>query len=87
MAKSLDAIVPRTRSLNLMIFLACTSIIGVSLYMEHVLLLPPCGLCITQRVFVILVGQLCLASAIHNPPAMGTPNYSFAHVGMGLRCG
>lgn len=78
MANSLLAMIPRSRTLNLLIFLACTSIIGVALYMEHVMLLQPCGLCITQRVFVILVGFICLASAIHNPGETGVRNYALA---------
>lgn len=66
MAKLL-AMIPGTRTVNFLIFTACTSMILIALYMEHVMLLQPCGLCITQRVFVILTGLVCLASAIHNP--------------------
>ncbi len=78
MANTLLSLIPRSRTLNLLIFLACTSIIGVALYMEHVMLLQPCGLCITQRVFVILVGFICLAAAVHNPGEIGTRNYGLA---------
>lgn len=70
--------VPSSRTLNFIIFAVCVSTIGVALYMEHVMLLSPCGLCITQRVFVILVGFTCLASAIHNPGPQGTRTYAFA---------
>lgn len=82
MANSLSTLVPSTRKLNILIFLACTSIIGVALYMEHVMLLQPCGLCITQRVFVILVGLICLASAIHNPSEKAVKNYALAAAAM-----
>ena len=57
----LVAMIPGSRNLNLLIFVACTSMILIALYMEHVMLLQPCGLCITQRVFVILTGLVCLA--------------------------
>lgn len=66
------AMIPGTRTVNLLIFAACTSMILIALYMEHVMLLQPCGLCITQRVFVILTGLVCLASAIHNPDSKKT---------------
>ena len=70
--------IPSNRILNLSIFLLCVITIGIVLYMEHVMLLSPCGLCITQRVFVILCGFVCLASAIHNPRATGQKIYAFA---------
>lgn len=76
MAKLL-AMLPNSRTLNLLLFLACTTIILIALYMEHVMMLQPCGLCITQRVFVILVGLVCLAAAIHNPPVATRRNYAF----------
>lgn len=42
-----------------------------ALYLQHVVGEHPCPLCITQRVFVILVGLLALAAALHNPAAIG----------------
>jgi len=82
MATSLLDAIPGSRNLNFLIFIACTSIIGVALYMEHVMLLQPCGLCITQRVFVILVGLICLASALHKTGEAGRRNYAFAAASM-----
>ena len=82
MTQSILALIPRTRKLNLMIFVACTSIIAIALYMEHVMLLQPCGLCITQRVFVILVGLFCLASPIHNPDEKVVKNYALGAAAM-----
>jgi disulfide bond formation protein DsbB len=82
MAKSLIEMIPGSRNLNFLIFIATVSIIGVALYMEHVMLLQPCGLCITQRVFVIFVGLICLISALHNTSASGTRNYALAAAGM-----
>ena len=74
--------IPGNRTINLAIFLLCVVTIGIVLYMEHVMLLAPCGLCITQRVFVILCGFICLASAIHNPGSQGQKLYAFAGASM-----
>lgn len=46
------------------------------------MLLSPCGLCITQRVFVILCGVVCLISAIHNPGPHGQKLYAFLAASM-----
>lgn len=69
---------PNARLLNFLIFVATVLIIGAALYMEHVMLLEPCGLCITQRVFVVLAGLVCLAAAVHNPGSNGRRNYALA---------
>lgn len=78
MIDKLLAVMPKSRTLNLLIFLASVLIIGIVLYMEHVMLLEPCGLCITQRVFVVFTGLVCLAAAIHNPSAIGRRRYGMA---------
>ncbi len=74
--------IPATRIINIGVFLTCVVAIGIVLYMEHVMLLSPCGLCISQRVFIILCGVTCLASAIHNPSANGQRIYAFAGASM-----
>ena len=58
---------PSNRLLNFGVFATTVLTIAAVLYMEHVMLLAPCGLCITQRIFVVLCGLVCLAAAIHNP--------------------
>jgi len=73
---------PNARLLNFLIFVATVLIIGAALYMEHVMLLEPCGLCITQRVFVVLAGLVCLAAAVHNPGSNGRRNYALAAAAM-----
>jgi protein dithiol:quinone oxidoreductase len=80
-ARLLD-LMPNSRLLNLLIFLATALIIGGVLYMEHVMLLQPCGLCITQRVFVVLTGLVCLAAVIHNPGKQGTRHYALTAAAM-----
>jgi len=78
----MDLAIPGNRLLNLGIFLVCVIAIGIVLYMEHVMFLPPCGLCITQRIFVILCGLTCLASALHNPARNGQKIYAFVAASM-----
>lgn len=46
------------------------------------MLLSPCGLCITQRVFFILCGLVCLSSAIHNTAPHGQRTYAFIAASM-----
>lgn len=82
MLARLDDYMPNPRLLNLLIFIATATIIGGALYMEHVMMLQPCGLCITQRVFVVSVGLVCLAAAIHNPGRSGRRNYALGGAGL-----
>ena len=74
--------IPGNRIINVGVFLATVSTIVIALYMEHVMLFSPCGLCITQRVFFILCGLVCLTSAIHNPNPDGQKIYAFIAAAM-----
>ena len=65
---------PRTSSA--LILLLCITMTGTALYMEHVMGLQPCYLCITQRVFVLGVAALALLALLHNPGATGNRIYS-----------
>ncbi len=67
--------IPGNRTLNLAVFAFSMAAIGIVLYMQYVMFLPPCGLCITQRIFIILCGLACLACAIHNPGPRGQHVY------------
>ena len=57
---------PSPRQVFLLMFVACLSLILVALYMQHVMELTPCYLCITQRVFVMLTGGFALLAFLHN---------------------
>ncbi|MEQ8516490.1 MAG: disulfide bond formation protein B [Chromatocurvus sp.] len=46
------------------------------LFLQQALGLAPCPLCITQRVFVMLVGLFALAAFIHNPSGIGRRSYA-----------
>lgn len=70
--------VPRSRTINLLIFLASLGLMGVALFMQHVWGLTPCYLCIVQRVFVIVTGVIALAAFIQNPGLNGVRIYGAA---------
>lgn len=55
------------RSLFLIGFLACLALMGTALYLQHVVGLEPCPLCIVQRVCVMVFGIAMLIGALHNP--------------------
>ena len=48
------------------IFVVCTSLLGFGLYLEHVVGLEPCPLCVFQRVAYIVIALFALIGAIHN---------------------
>lgn len=58
---------PASRPFYLLAVIFCTTLMVIALYMEHVLGLVPCPLCIIQRVLVILVGLIALIAVLHNP--------------------
>lgn len=66
----------RPRSLFLLAFAGCVLLIGVALYMEHVMGLLPCPLCIVQRICILGFGLVCLIAAIHSPGRGGRVGYS-----------
>lgn len=53
----------------------CLVLLGVALYFQYVMGLEPCPLCIFQRVFVVVLGAIMLAAALHNPRAAGRRVY------------
>ncbi|TBU94036.1 disulfide bond formation protein B [Stutzerimonas kirkiae] len=64
------------RPLFFLAFLACLLIMLAALYLEHVVGLAPCPLCIVQRICVIGFGLVCLAAAIQAPARTGRRIYS-----------
>ncbi|MBB3104343.1 disulfide bond formation protein B [Azomonas macrocytogenes] len=64
------------RSIFLIAFLGCALSMAAALYLEHVVGLAPCPLCIVQRVCVIGAGLICLLGAIQNPARTGRRVYS-----------
>lgn len=72
------------RLVNLYIFLFCAALLGIALYMEHVMLLEPCPLCIMQRIFFLATGLVALAAFVHNPLARGKAIYGIVSGVMAL---
>ena len=64
------------RLTNLVIFVGCCALILIGLYMQHVMGLQPCALCITQRIFIIAVGFTALIACLHNPTYSGRRVYA-----------
>jgi len=75
---------PSVRKTNLIIFLGCVFLILVGVYLEHVMKLNPCPLCITQRAFIDVVGVLALIAFIHNPAPTGQRIYAIAGIAAAL---
>jgi len=67
---------PATRPTNLIIFLGCTALILIAFYLEYVMGMEPCPLCMTQRIFVIAVGVVALLAFLHNPAKRGVRIYA-----------
>jgi protein dithiol:quinone oxidoreductase len=60
----------------LAIALACAGLMCTALYMQEVMGLNPCYLCIVQRVFVVSTGVIALLAFFHNPGQLGIRVYS-----------
>ena len=59
--------------------LAVTALIAMlfaRVYLQDILGLAPCPLCMTQRVFVVLWGGIALIAALHNPAGLGRRIYA-----------
>lgn len=65
-----------SRSLFLLTFLATVVLLAAALYLEHVVGLEPCPLCIVQRIEFIFIGLVSLAAAIHGPARTGQRVYA-----------
>lgn len=75
---------PSVRTCFLAIFLICCALIATAFYMQEVMGLEPCYMCILQRVFVIATGALALLAALHNPGQLGYRVYSLLTAAMAL---
>ena len=64
------------RSLFFLAFIGCALMMVAALYLEHVVGLAPCPLCIVQRICVIGFGLVCLVAALHGPRKTGRRVYS-----------
>jgi disulfide bond formation protein DsbB len=69
---------PSNRLLFLLIFIFCSLMMATGYFMQYVMELEPCPLCITQRFFIALCGLIGLIGALHNPGRTGTACYGGA---------
>lgn len=58
---------PNNRTLLTAIGLICFALIGVALYLQHSLNMPPCPLCVLQRYAFLFVGLFALLGAWARP--------------------
>lgn len=72
--------IPAARPTNLLIFLVSLSALLIALYLEHFMQMEPCPLCMTQRIFVALIGVLALLAYVHNPAPAGRRGYAWVGV-------
>lgn len=78
-----------SRWLFLSVALLCGVLIGVALFMEHVMGLEPCALCMLQRAAVIATGLVALVPAVLDPRGWGVRAWGalvslFSLAGLGL---
>ncbi len=59
------------RQLNLGVFLVCAGLMATAWYMELVMGLEPCPLCMMQRLAVVAVGGVALLGVLINPKSTG----------------
>jgi len=64
-----------SRWIFLAIVLACAGLMAFGLYLQHVVKLEPCPLCILQRYAFIAVGVIALLAAVHGPGRIGQALY------------
>jgi len=77
------------RTVNFISFLFCCGLIGFAYYLQTVLNLQPCPLCVLERIVFAILATLFLLAALQNPGAKGQKIYGslllfFAIAGMGF---
>ncbi|AYH45493.1 disulfide bond formation protein B [Azoarcus sp. DN11] len=72
----MNSFAPSSRTLFLGLFAACVGLLGFGLYLQHVVGLEPCPMCIMQRYAFVAVALIALVGGLHNPGRTGTRAYS-----------
>ena len=70
-------------------FAVCAALMGYAFYLQYVLELEPCPLCMFQRVVMSAMGLVFLVAALHGPRRGGAIGYAVAQavigaIGVGL---
>lgn len=66
----------QSRLFYLLLTIGCAGLLGFGYYLQFVVGLEPCPLCIFQRVAYMAVIAIALAGCIHNPRNLGLRIYS-----------
>jgi disulfide bond formation protein DsbB len=61
-------------------FVACAGLLGVGYYLQFVVGLDPCPLCIMQRIAIFATGIVFLVAALHGPGPKGARVYGVVTV-------
>jgi disulfide bond formation protein DsbB len=64
-------------------FFVCVGLMGYALYLQYVLQLEPCPLCVFQRLCVIGMGLVFLVAIFHNPGRGGATAYALIQLVIG----
>tara|TARA_R110001583_G_scaffold195094_2_gene369078 strand:+ start:7059 stop:7559 length:501 start_codon:yes stop_codon:yes gene_type:complete len=64
------------RQMFLALFALCAGMLGFGLYLQHVVGLHPCPMCIMQRYALLTVGLIGLIGGLHGPGATGSRIYA-----------
>jgi disulfide bond formation protein DsbB len=75
--------VTRSQTLAALLVGACGGMLGVALFMEHIVGLAPCPLCVMQRIWMAFAGLIALAGLAHNPRILIYPVLTIAAVATG----
>jgi len=75
---------PGYRFVNILGLLACLVATAFALYLQHVVGLEPCPLCILQRVAVFAAMAVLALAILHNPKAVGQRVYALLGLFAGL---
>lgn len=65
-----------TRLFYFSVFLISSALLGYGLYLEHVIGLEPCPLCVFQRIAFISIGIVALIATLHGPGHIAIRFYS-----------
>lgn len=68
--------VPHSKLMFLLVAMACAGLMVFSFFLQFVLKLEPCPLCISQRIAMTCLGLLALMAALHNPQSTSYRVYS-----------
>ena len=63
--------IPRSRLIFLLVTAVCAGLMAFSFYLQFILDLEPCPLCISQRIAMTFLGAVALLAALHNPVNTG----------------